>query len=80
MAALLSSLIRSFIFEGETSSLSHVLDELLFLAFATLMNWITRRKEAFEVAIADRTAKQRMRTYTGGKSSSMSCSSSRPTR
>jgi PAS domain-containing protein len=49
-------LIRTFIFEGETSSPSHVLDELLFLAFATLVIWVTRRKETLEVATADRTA------------------------
>src|SRR5579863_1514814 len=45
VAVLLSSLIRGFIFEGETSSLSRVLYELVF-----------RRKEALEVAIVDRTA------------------------
>src|ERR1700723_2364654 len=56
LAVLLSSLIRGFIFEGETSSLSRVLYELVFLTFAALMIWVTRRKEALEVAIADRTA------------------------
>src|SRR5712672_4691412 len=57
VAVLLSSLIRGFIFEGETSSLSRVLYELVFLTFAILMIWVRRRKEALEVAIADRTAK-----------------------
>jgi len=56
VAVLLSSLIRGFIFEGETSSLSRVLYELVFLAFAILMVWVRRGKEALEVAIADRTA------------------------
>src|SRR3984885_2634162 len=56
VAVLLSSLIRGFIFEGETGSLSRVLYELVFLTFAALMSWVTRRKEAMEVAIADRTA------------------------
>src|ERR1700745_2030634 len=57
VAVLLSALIRGFIFEGETSSLSHVLYDLVFLTFAVLMIWVTRRKEALEVAIVDRTAK-----------------------
>src|SRR5579862_2957472 len=57
VAVLLASLIRGFIFEGETSSLSRVLYELVFLTFAILMIWVRRRKEALEIAIADRTAK-----------------------
>jgi PAS domain S-box-containing protein len=57
VAVLLSSLIRGFIFEGETSSLSRVLYQLVFLTFAILMIWVRRGKEALEVAIADRTAK-----------------------
>jgi len=57
VAVLLSSLIRGFIFEDETSRLSHVLYDLVFLTFAILMIWVRRRKEALEVAIADRTAK-----------------------
>jgi PAS domain S-box-containing protein len=56
VAVLLSSLIRGFIFEGETSSLSRVLYELVFLTFAILMIWVRRRKEALEIAITDRTA------------------------
>src|ERR1700757_1962924 len=55
VAVLLASLIRGFIFEGETSSLSRVLYELVFLTFAILMFWVRRRKEALEVAITDRT-------------------------
>src|SRR5258708_19085961 len=57
VAVLLSSRIRGFIFEGETSSLSRVLYQLVFLTFAILMIWVRRRKEALEVGIADRTAK-----------------------
>src|SRR5436309_14640253 len=45
VAVLLSSLIRGFIFEGETSRLSHVLYDLVFLTFAILMIWVRRRKE-----------------------------------
>ena len=57
VAVLLSSLIRGFISEGETSSLFRVLYDLVFLTFAILMIWVRRRKEALEVAIADRTAR-----------------------
>src|SRR4051794_34108964 len=57
VAVLLSSLIRGFIFEGETSSLSRVLYQLVFLTFAILMIWVRRRREALEVAIGDRTAR-----------------------
>jgi formate hydrogenlyase transcriptional activator len=56
VAVLLSSLIRGFLFQRETSSLTRVLYELVFLTFAILMIWVRRRKEALEVAIADRTA------------------------
>src|SRR5580700_2630759 len=56
VAVLLSSLIRGFIVEGETSSLSRALYQLVFLTFAILMIWVRRRKEALEVAIVDRTA------------------------
>jgi len=56
VAVLLSSLIRGFIFEGETSSLSRVLYLLVFLTFAIVMIWVRRRKEALEIAIVDRTA------------------------
>src|SRR6201981_355724 len=57
VAVLLSSLIRGYIFEAETSSLSRVLYELVFVIFAILMFWVRRRREALELAIADRTAK-----------------------
>src|SRR5712672_3295621 len=57
VAVLLSSLIRGFIFEGETSSLSRVLYELVFLTFAILMVWVRRSRDALAVAVADRTAR-----------------------
>jgi PAS domain S-box-containing protein len=56
VAVLLSSLIRGFIVEGETSRLSNVLYDLVFLTFAILMIWVSRKKGALEVAVADRTA------------------------
>src|SRR6266436_4066655 len=57
VAVLLSSLIRGYIFEAETSSLSRVLYELVFLIFAVLMIWVRRKREALEVEVADRTTK-----------------------
>src|SRR6266853_428237 len=57
VAVLLSSLIRGFIVEGATSSLSRALYNLVFLLFAVLMIWVRRSKDALEVAVADRTAR-----------------------
>src|SRR5258708_7302179 len=57
VAVLFSWLIRGYIVEAETSSLSRVLYELVFVIFAILMFWVRRRREALELAIADRTAK-----------------------
>jgi PAS domain S-box-containing protein len=56
VAVLLSSLIRGYIFEAKTSSLSRVLYELVFLTFAILMIWVRRSRDALEVEVADRTA------------------------
>ena len=82
VAALLSSLIRGFIVEGETSRLSHVLYDLVFLTFALLMIWVRRRKEALGSRLRTelQSSRQRMRTYAGGKSSSTDCLSCHPTR
>src|ERR1700732_3029230 len=55
VAVLLSSLIRGFIVEGKTSSLSRALYNLVFLLFAVLMIWVRRSRDAVEVA--DRTAR-----------------------
>jgi PAS domain S-box-containing protein len=57
VAVLLSSLIRSFIFEGETSALSRILYNLVFLLFAALMIWVRRSKDSLEVEVSDRTAR-----------------------
>src|SRR5882724_6475452 len=57
VAVLLSSLIRGYIFEAETSRLCRVLYELVFLIFAILMIWVRRKREALEVEVADRTTK-----------------------
>src|ERR1700721_2027835 len=50
VAVLVSSLIRGFLFEAETSGLSRVLYELVFLVFAILMIWVRRSRDALEVA------------------------------
>src|SRR3984893_7069192 len=57
VAVLLSSLIRGFIVEGATSSLSRALYNVVFLLFAVLMIWVRRSRDALEVAVADRTAR-----------------------
>src|SRR5438132_12232414 len=53
VAVLLSSLIRGFIFEAETSSLSRALYNLVFLLFAVLMIWVRRSRDALEVEVTD---------------------------
>jgi hypothetical protein len=40
VAVLRASLIRGLIIQGETSSLSHILYELVFLIFAIVMVWV----------------------------------------
>src|SRR6201984_2830807 len=57
VAVLLSSLIRGYIFEAETSGLSRVLYELVFLVFAILMIWVRRSRDALEVEVAAQTAR-----------------------
>ena len=55
VAVLLSSLIRGFIVEDATSSLSRALYNVVFLLFAVLMIWVRRSRDALEVEVADRT-------------------------
>jgi PAS domain S-box-containing protein len=57
VAVLLSSLIRGYIFEAETSGLARVLYELVFLIFAILMIWVRRSRDALEVEVAAQTAR-----------------------
>src|SRR5882724_9084295 len=80
VAVLLSSLIRGFIVEGATSSLSRALYNVVFLLFAVLMIWVRRSRDA--LAVADRTARltaanEELRRR---KSSSTDCLSYHPTR
>jgi len=56
LAALLSCLVRSFLFESEVNVVSRVLYNLVFLIFALLMTRVTRVRDELEVRVAERTA------------------------
>jgi PAS domain S-box-containing protein len=56
LAALLSSLVRSYFFEPEIDTVSRVLYDLVFLIFALLMTKVTRARDELEVRVAERTA------------------------
>jgi C4-dicarboxylate-specific signal transduction histidine kinase len=56
LAAVLSALVRSYIFDPEINSISHVLYDLVFLVFALLMTAVTRARDDLEVRVAERTA------------------------
>src|ERR1700758_205776 len=57
VAVLLSSLIRGYIFEAETTSLSRVLYGVGFRVVGGLLFLVRPEREALELAIADRTAR-----------------------
>src|ERR1700731_5255388 len=56
LAAVLSALVRSFIFDPEINGISHILYDLVFLVFALLMTGATRARNELEVRVAERTA------------------------
>ena len=56
LAALLSSLVRTFVFEPEINVVSRVLYDLVFLVFALLMTGVTRARDELEMRVAKRTA------------------------
>jgi C4-dicarboxylate-specific signal transduction histidine kinase len=56
LAAVLSALVRSYIFDPEINSISHVLYDLVFLVFALLMAGVTRARDDLELRVAERTA------------------------
>ena len=56
LAAVLSALVRSYIFDPQINSISHVLYDLVFLVFALLMTGVTRARDNLEVRVAERTA------------------------
>jgi C4-dicarboxylate-specific signal transduction histidine kinase len=55
LAAVLSALVRSYIFDPAINSISHVLYDLVFLVFALLMTGVTRARDDLEVRVAERT-------------------------
>src|SRR5580704_4253542 len=56
VAAVLSALVRSYMFDPEINSISRVLYDLVFLVFALLMTGVTRARDDLEVRVAKRTA------------------------
>src|ERR1700693_5094326 len=56
LAAVLSALVRSYVFDTEINSMSRVLYDLVFLVFALLMTAATRARDELEVRVAQRTA------------------------
>src|ERR1700737_1186102 len=56
LAAVLSALVRSSVFDREINSISRVLYDLVFLVFALLMTAATQTRDELEVRVAERTA------------------------
>src|ERR1700686_3501733 len=56
LAAVLSALVRSYVFDPEISPTSRVLYYLVFLVFALLVSGVTRARDELEVRVAERTA------------------------
>jgi PAS domain S-box-containing protein len=55
-AAVLSSIVRGYLFEPNTSTESRLLFDLVFLVFALLMTRVVRRRNELEFRVAERTA------------------------
>ena len=55
LTAVLSALVRSYVFDPEINSMSRVLYDLVFLVFALLMTAATRARDELEVRVAERT-------------------------
>jgi PAS domain S-box-containing protein len=56
LAAVLSALVRSYVFDPEINNMSRVVFDLVFLVFALLMTGVTRARDELEVRVAERTA------------------------
>jgi PAS domain S-box-containing protein len=56
LAAVLSSLVRDYLFEPNISTESRLLFDLVFLVFALLMTRVTRARNQLELRVAERTA------------------------
>jgi len=55
-AAVLSSIVRDYLFEPNTSTESRLLFDLVFLVFALLMTRVARVRNQLEIRVAERTA------------------------
>jgi PAS domain S-box-containing protein len=56
LAAVLSALVRSYVFDPEINNMARALYDLVFLVFALLMRGVTRARDELEVRVAERTA------------------------
>jgi len=56
LAAVLSSIVRDYLFEPNTSTESRLLFDLVFLVFALLMTRVARARNQLELRVAERTA------------------------
>src|ERR1700757_3768759 len=56
LAAVLSSIVRDYLFEPNTSTESRLLFNLVFLFFALLMSRVARVRNQLELRVAERTA------------------------
>jgi len=56
LAALLSSVVRDFLFDPRTSAESRLLFDLVFLVFALLMTQVLRDRNQLQLRVAERTA------------------------
>jgi C4-dicarboxylate-specific signal transduction histidine kinase len=56
LAAVLSSLVRTYFFEPEANAVSRLLYDVVFLVFALLMSQGTRARNELEARVAERTA------------------------
>jgi PAS domain S-box-containing protein len=56
LAALLSSVVRDFLFDSQTSIESRLLFDLVFLVFALLMTQVVRGRNDLQLKVAERTA------------------------
>jgi len=56
LSAVLSALVRSYVFDPGVDNLARVLFDLVFLVFALLMTGATRARDELEVRVGERTA------------------------
>ena len=56
LAALLSSVVRDFLFDRQTSTESRLLFDLVFFVFALLMTQVLRDRNQLQLRVAERTA------------------------